>query len=179
MRVHDTAGIRATTQPVESEGVRRAHQTIEHSNLVLLVTDSDDDDTVRTLQVVGKTLITVRNKIDRDGTPPRLGRDEHGYRVRLSAKTGQGLDLLEQALRDAAGAPEQDGSPFIARERHIDALQKAAELLDPEAANLAHEAPELLAERLRQARRQLGMLTGEATTEELLGEIFSRFCIGK
>ncbi len=140
-------------------------------------------------------VIRVVNKIDQTGERPRLtlpveGQREDGAEVRLCALTGEGLDLLQEALRAVArgfgtsgdGAlPASDEGVFIARRRHIVALEEAAGALDRALALARAElgSPELVAEELRLAHRALGTITGEVTSEDLLGEIFSRFCIGK
>ena len=100
-----------------------------------------------------------------------------GIAVHLSAKTGAGIDLLRQTLLHYAGWQSAEESVFIARERHLVALRRAAERLEAASSQLA--APELLAEELRLAQGDLGAITGEFTADDLLGEIFARFCIGK
>ena len=113
--------------------------------------------------------------------PPKRAIDSAGQTVWLSAKTGAGIDLLGDAILDVAGAHEDMEGTFLARERHLQALGAASEHLAAAAAHLASDAPplELFAEELREAQHALSEITGEFTADDLLGEIFSRFCIGK
>jgi tRNA modification GTPase len=121
--------------------------------------------------------VVVHNKSDLSGDAPGVGTRGGATTVHLSAKTGAGVELLQAHLLERAGWHPAEESPFIARERHLVALRRAAEHLN--AAVLQTKATELLAEELRLAQDQLNEVTGEFTADDLLGEIFGRFCIGK
>jgi tRNA modification GTPase len=125
----------------------------------------------------GAHKFIIFNKIDASGHSPKQARTEFGKEVWLSAKTGAGLDLLRHALLEALGWRPGEEPQFIARERHVTALREAQEALDRAATRL--EALELFAEELRLSQNALNRITGEFTADDLLGEIFSRFCIGK
>jgi tRNA modification GTPase len=119
----------------------------------------------------------VFNKIDLTGGEPACGGGSAGERwVRISAKTGVGMDLLRQAILDAAGWQAHAETVFLARERHLSALNEACRHL---AAAADSPAAELFAEELRLAHSALASVTGEFSSDDLLGEIFQRFCIGK
>jgi tRNA modification GTPase len=115
----------------------------------------------------------VHNKIDLAGVGPRVDANA----VYLSARTGAGVELLRKRLLEHAGWHSGEESVFIARERHLVALRRAVERLEAASSQLA--APELFAEELRLAQAELGAITGAVTADDLLGEIFARFCIGK
>ena len=123
----------------------------------------------------------VRNKIDLAELEAHSARGEGAAEVWLSAKTGAGLDLLRGAMLAAAGAQDDMEGTFLARERHLRALHDAAQHLALAASQLETKpAPlELFAEELREAQTALATITGEFTADDLLGAIFSRFCIGK
>jgi len=175
VRVIDTAGLRETADVVEGEGVRRARQAIEGADRVLYLVDAAAGDGARAPGFAAPTIV-VRNKIDLAGEPP--GRD--GERISLSAKTGAGLELLRDCLAEAAGLESDAEGVFSARARHLDALERVDDHLKAAAARLESAAgSELVAEELRLAQRALGEITGEFTSEDLLGRIFSSFCIGK
>jgi tRNA modification GTPase len=191
----DTAGIRETTDMIEAEGVRRARQTLASADIVLLVNDSSAGLTTTTadgMQIErepeadlraelpdGVNCIVVENKADLlpgDSLAYKAGDDV----VWISAKTGQGIDLLRQKICAAVGASDQSEGSFSARQRHIDALKRAKTHLSAgHQAMEVSEAGELLAEELRLAQQSLGEITGELLPNDLLGEIFSSFCIGK
>ena len=174
----DTAGLRETSDRVEVEGVRRAQQEMQAADLVFHVVDATDKVGHELSGVPGSVpVIRIENKIDLGGGPP--GRDDH--RVRVSALTGEGLDALESLVLDVLGAGDTDsGGEFSARQRHVDALQRA--LMHVEAGETeirVSGSGELLAEELRMAADELGEITGRMSSDQLLGEIFSSFCIGK
>lgn len=176
----DTAGIRDSDDSIEAEGVRRAREAQRTADLVLQIIDlsqkhKPQDDSVAELPT-GIEVLTVYNKIDLSGTPAHIEKDE----VFLSALTGEGLDLLVDHLKRVAGYQDTDSSQFTARQRHIDALNRARAHLDAGIEQLMqNQAAEILAEELRLAQQVLGEITGEVTSDELLGRIFSSFCIGK
>ncbi len=122
----------------------------------------------------------VRNKIDASAEPPGLDTSTTPPTLRLSAKTGQGLDVLKTHLKDIMGYSATTEGRFSARRRHLDALDRAKQALANGEAQLhGYGAGELLAEDLRDAQQALGEITGEFTADDLLGEIFGSFCIGK
>lgn len=175
----DTAGLREATDVVESEGIRRARAELAQADLVLMVVDEAGADVALPPEVPsGAVRIVVVNKIDRRGDEP--GREVVGdaVRIALSARTGVGLDLLRAELKRAA-AGDTVATAFSARSRHVHALQRAGEYLARARARLLSATPELVAEDLRAAQQALGEITGTFTTEDLLGAIFSTFCVGK
>ncbi|MGQ0509879.1 MAG: tRNA uridine-5-carboxymethylaminomethyl(34) synthesis GTPase MnmE [Betaproteobacteria bacterium] len=180
LHVVDTAGLRDAADPVEKIGIERAWQEIGRADVVLAVqeagTPRDDGALSARLEAIlpgGAVRIRVVNKIDLAGVA--AGRREG--EVRLSARTGEGIDLLREALLEAAGWTRSGESVFLARERHLRALGRARTHLAAAAAQGGRW--ELFAEELRLAQEALSEITGEVTSEDLLGEIFGRFCIGK
>ena len=185
LHVIDTAGIRAPGNAVEEHGVDRAWGAIESADALLLVIDdrsglADADREIIARTPAGVSRIVVNNKIDLSGTDPGAVRTNEEVHVRLSARTGAGIEALESALKECVGYELGDEGSFMARRRHLDALERTAAAVDA-----AHDvlrtrrAGELAAEELRQAQQALGEITGEVTSDDILGEIFSRFCIGK
>ena len=173
----DTAGLRTTDDPVEIEGVKRAEAAIKHADILLeIIDDSAPNPTPKR----NAGAIRVLNKIDlTDRTPGPL--DINGSTaMALSVHTGQGIAELKQRILDELGINKNTENRFSARERHLRALDEGFSSL--EAAKdrfLANRAGELLAEDLRKIQDTLGAITGLLTSDELLGEIFSSFCIGK
>ncbi|NHA15807.1 tRNA uridine-5-carboxymethylaminomethyl(34) synthesis GTPase MnmE [Thioalkalivibrio sp. XN279] len=183
VRVVDTAGLREAADRVEQEGIRRAREAMARADLVLLVEDGGAaaaDSSPGGLPA-GIPVLRVRNKTDLLGLPagPETAADGAEC-LRLSALTGEGIDLLRERLRVFAGHGAGEGGSFAARRRHLAALDRAtAATTRAVALSRAAHAPELAAEELRQAQDALGEITGRVTTEDLLGRIFSEFCIGK
>ena len=175
--VIDTAGLRETSDPVEAMGIERTRTAIRDADLALVIVESDAPVSEPLLNELPATLprIIVRNKIDLQQQDARA--DTSG--VWLSAKTGDGIDLLTDTIADAVGFNYREEGGFMARERHVTALRAALAHVNDAAAHLDHVALELFAEELRLAHDALGAVTGEFTADDLLGEIFSRFCIGK
>ncbi len=185
LRLVDTAGLRDSTDPVEREGVRRAWDALARADHVLLVVDDGDapaaeDRALLDRVPAGPAVTVVRNKIDlTGGVPGRVAATGGAVALRISARTGAGIDALRTRLRGGAG-PVDGAGVFAARRRHLDALRRTRErLFEGRRQWRAHHAPELLAEDLRAAHRALGEITGAFTSDELLGRIFSTFCIGK
>ena len=176
----DTAGLRTTADPVEAEGVRRAHAEIMRADVVVLVDDASVAAVAAPLPdgVDPATTIRVHNKIDLAGLAARIERKDGAAKIWLSARTGAGLGHLVDELRRRAGLDTDGTGTFSARARHVDALERARMHITAARAT-PPDAPELLAEELRHAQRALGEITGEVTTEDLLGSIFATFCIGK
>jgi tRNA modification GTPase len=169
----DTAGLRDTDEEVERLGIERTRQEAERADLVLVVLEAG-----RMQEPPGPlppaARVTVVNKIDLvPGEEPR----RNGATVHVSAKTGAGLELLRSAILEAAGWQASGETVFLARERHLRALASARAHLEAAAARGAEW--ELFAEELRLAQEALGEITGRISADDLLGEIFARFCIGK
>jgi tRNA modification GTPase len=185
VHVLDTAGLRESPDEVEAEGIRRAHRELARADRVLFVVDAADGAAVAAIAADLAALPTeaprtvVINKIDRIDGEPRV---EPGAppQVHLSAATGAGLDLLRQHLKDCVGFHAAGASALSARARHLDALRRARAHVE-EAHRLLTErhAGELVAQELTDAQKQLGEITGEVSSDDLLGRIFSSFCIGK
>ena len=173
----DTAGLRDTADPIEIIGIERTRVAIADADLALVLVEADAAVPDRLLAELPASLprIVVRNKVDIAGGAAHA--DDRG--VWLSAKSGDGVDLLIDAITAAVGFNYREEAGFMARERHVTALRAAARHLDGAVAHLDHIALELFAEELRLAHEALGAITGEFTADDLLGEIFSRFCIGK
>ncbi len=184
LHVIDTAGLRESNDPVEQEGVRRAWQEIEQADRILLLVDDThrNDDHLEIEDKLPKHIGVTRifNKIDSSGRPVELIETDSEIDIALSAKTGAGIDILKNHLKQCMGYEQSNEGRFMARRRHIDALQNANQHLETARYNLVEvQAGELLAEELRLAQEQLNEITGEFTSDDLLGKIFSSFCIGK
>ncbi|AIF46367.1 tRNA uridine-5-carboxymethylaminomethyl(34) synthesis GTPase MnmE [Dyella japonica] len=182
LELADTAGLRETDDPVEREGVRRAHGELARADVALLVTDAQHAE--HDLALLGDLppsveRIVLVNKIDLDSHAARYEVRSDAIWVWASAKTGAGLDALRDHLKQLAGAGSGEGA-FSARRRHVLALEQvAAHLGLADEVLRATRAGELAAEELRQAQHALGEITGTYTSDDLLGAIFSSFCIGK
>jgi tRNA modification GTPase len=200
----DTAGLRATTDVIEAEGVRRARGEIRNADLVLYLVDAASDlepegTSAETWAAQtpsaaargedwppgdhwppGVPVAVVFNKIDLLGTPARIDGSASPVQIHLSAKTGAGIELLRAHLKVMAGYRGGESGALSARRRHLDALLRARECVRQGAESFAGtRAVELFAEDLRLAQRALGEITGEFGSDDLLGEIFRSFCIGK
>jgi tRNA modification GTPase len=181
----DTAGLRTAVDVVEAEGVRRALNEVDRADRVLYILDhaaARPQDWRAELQELppGVPLTLVFNKIDLSGAAPRADESPDPPQVFLSAKTGEGVALLREHLKTRAGYVSGESGALSARRRHLDALRRAKACVEQAAQTLAEtRAFELFAEELRRAQLALGEITGEFTSDDLLGEIFSSFCIGK
>jgi tRNA modification GTPase len=181
LRVIDTAGLHESGDAVEREGIRRAWAEIETADLILLVADAscgltDEEQTILRRLPSGIPVLTVWNKIDLLGRPAAKDHDA----IYLSALTGAGMELLRQALKDQVGYRSGTEGVYLARRRHLDALEGADQaLVRAQALTQAGSAGELLAEELRAAQQALAEITGAFTPDDLLAHIFSSFCIGK
>jgi len=177
----DTAGLRDDPDRIEEEGIRRAREALKSADAVLWIQDANEAQEQEIDEEIpeGAETIIVRNKIDMTGEQAGLAADGSGT-VRLSAKTGDGIDALHECLRVAAGYRNLGEGAFTSRKRHIDALRRAAKhFMTGKAALEDTKAGELLAEELRLAQEALGEITGAVSSDDLLGRIFSEFCIGK
>ena len=182
LHIIDTAGLHQSEDIVEQEGIRRAHAEIDNADVVLLVYDAKDGSADRLIlpaEVVNKPTIEIRNKIDLMEEQPRSDNIKDRASISLSAKSKEGVGLLKRALSDLAGyRPVGDGL-VLARKRHVIAIESTLEFVENAITQLEAGASELVAEDLRQASISLGSVTGEFGSDDLLGEIFSSFCIGK
>lgn len=200
LHITDTAGLRLSDNIVEQEGVRRARQAMGEADQILLVVDAGvgeadigamleplamnklSEDSRR--DVLARTTL-VLNKIDLLNKPdPGISSTDYAQvtlcLVRLSATQGTGLPLLSAHLKDLVGFRQSGEGVFVARQRHLQALMSATGHLDSAAEGVSnHLQLELIAEELRLAQRQLGLITGAVTSDHLLGEIFASFCVGK
>ena len=180
LHIIDTAGLRDSDDIVEQEGVKRAKQMIEKADRILFVVDiKDNDKTVLETLPQGIGITTIFNKIDTENRSPEITENKK-TKIYLSAKTGDGIDLLKQHLKNCMGYQQKTEGQFIARRRHLDAIDKTEQHLKIADKNLHQlKAGELLAEELRLAQEVLSSITGEFSSDDLLGRIFSDFCIGK
>lgn len=182
LHIIDTAGLRATEDVVEKIGIERTWKEIERADLILQVVDARQgatqaDDEIAARLPAKLPRIVVENKGDLAGRPSSVRQEGAICHVRLSAKSGEGLNLLRQELLRVAGWHQHGEDVVLARQRHLDALAEVADRLDLAAQRLAEI--EFCAEELRLAQAALSRITGEFLADDLLGEIFSRFCIGK
>ncbi|URJ84423.1 tRNA uridine-5-carboxymethylaminomethyl(34) synthesis GTPase MnmE [Pasteurella multocida] len=189
LHIIDTAGLREATDEVERIGIMRAWSEIEQADRILLMLDSTEADN-QDLEKVRSEFLTklpsnipvtiVRNKADLSGENEGIV-EQNGYTViTLSAKTQQGVALLREHLKQSMGYQTNMEGGFLARRRHLEALEQAATHLQQGHVQLTQfYAGELLAEELRRVQNHLSEITGQFTSDDLLGNIFSSFCIGK
>lgn len=182
IHIVDTAGLRETDDPVEQAGIARAWREVEQADAVMLLVDArlgvhDGETDIVAGLPSGVPRITVHNKADLTGQSGSVEARDDGRHVWISAKNGDGLGQLAAAVLEVAGVGHVGEDSFLGRERHLDALHRAETHLT-DAGHLVAQA-EFFAEELRLAHGALGEITGECSADDLLGEIFSRFCIGK
>ena len=182
LHVIDTAGLRDTDDEVEQHGIARTWRALENANIALLLVDAAHGITEAEKTILNRLpavlpKIWVHNKIDLNADTPKIEMQADEAHIHLSAKTGLGMDLLRAHLLKLAGWQATGEGVFMARTRHLEALNLVDECLIQAKQKL--EQPELLAEELRMAQESLATITGAFTPDDLLGEIFSRFCIGK
>jgi tRNA modification GTPase len=185
LHIADTAGLREEADVVEAEGIRRARQEMSRADRILYVIDgqrrADASEVERELATLPADIpaTLVVNKIDLLGASSRYEQSQPP-RIFVSATTGEGLDLLREHLKECMGFQGADAGTVSARRRHLDALARTDRHLQEARRQLLEaRAGELMAEELRQAQQALAEITGEFTSDELLGRIFSSFCIGK
>ncbi|MCX2532699.1 tRNA uridine-5-carboxymethylaminomethyl(34) synthesis GTPase MnmE [Plesiomonas shigelloides] len=189
LHIIDTAGLREATDEVERIGIERAWDEIAKADRVLFMVDgtttTDSDPQAIWPEFMqrlphGIPVTVIRNKADLTGETLGLS-DEHDHTLlRLSARSGDGVELLRQHLKESMGFESSLEGGFLARRRHLQALEQADQHLQQgEAQLLGYNAGELLAEELRLAQQALGEITGEFSSDDLLGRIFTSFCIGK
>ncbi|HAF00021.1 MAG TPA: tRNA uridine-5-carboxymethylaminomethyl(34) synthesis GTPase MnmE, partial [Methylophilaceae bacterium] len=182
LHVIDTAGLRETDDEVEKIGIARTYRATETANIALILVDATHgigEQEKSILERLPQEIIKiwVHNKIDVTHEAPAIENKNGEMHLYLSAKTGQGLDLLKAQLLKIAGYQASGEGVFMARARHLQALGLVEKHLHQ--ALLQINTAELIAEELRLAQDALSMITGEFTPDDLLGEIFSKFCIGK
>ena len=184
MPIHiiDTAGLHNSDNIIEQEGIRRAHTEINNADVVLLVYDASDksvDLSILPESVKDKPKIVIKNKIDLTGSKTGIQKIQNNPEISISAKNGDGINIVRKALADFAGLNSNTESVFLARKRHIIAINETLSFIKSAISQLDGGASELVAEDLRQAGMHLGQITGEFSSDDLLGQIFSSFCIGK
>ena len=181
LHIVDTAGLRESNDPVEKIGIERAWREVEKADLILMLVDDTQVETEEHTAILAKLpanipLLTVHNKVDLTGRP--VGKQ--GQHLYISAKQGLGLEVLKAELKAYMGYQGEREDTFMARRRHLQALQTTQAAVDrAEEQLMVFNAGELMAEELRLAQDALGQITGKFTSDDLLGEIFSSFCIGK
>jgi len=185
LHIIDTAGLHDSEDPVEQAGMRRARQAIAQADRVLLIIDDQAGFSAADAAILdslphGVAHTRLYNKVDLSGRPAGPGVVDGQPAIALSVQTGAGMDALRAHLRQVAGFAGPCEGEFSARRRHLDALERArAHVLEGVQQLEAARAGELLAEELRAAQQALGEITGEVSNDDLLGMIFSSFCIGK
>lgn len=185
LHVIDTAGLRESADPIEQEGMRRAHAELSRADHALLLIDDRTGMKTEARTLMAQlpdtlALTVVHNKCDLSQQAASAEVIDGRTHIRLSAKTGEGLDHLRDHLKHLMGFQATESGSFLARRRHLDALRRAEAAMRAGQQQLVEfQAGELLAEELRQAQQALGEITGEVSSDDLLGEIFSSFCIGK
>ena len=185
LHIIDTAGLRESTDKVEQEGIRRAWLEVEQADRVLVLVDDREGITKGDTKILQKLpeklpITVIHNKIDLTGQSPELIVEKGQTHIKLSAKKDYGLDMLRSHLQQTMGYEKTNESTFLARRRHLDALDRAFAYVQHSKQQLVNvKAGELVAEDLRLAQQALSEITGQFTSDDLLGEIFSSFCIGK
>src|SRR3989338_3469026 len=180
LHIIDTAGLRETTDRVEQECVRRAREQMQQADLILFIVEAGDLSILEVGATATTPMLIVKNKIDLTHELPEIISNKNRTEVKISIKNNLGLDLLTKEIKKIAGFQSEETSGFIARRRHVAALDRAYQfLLHGQSQLTEHRAGELLAEDLCDAQKALSEITGEFSSDDLLGKIFSSFCIGK
>jgi len=184
VHIIDTAGLRESGDVVEQEGIRRTWQAIEQADAMMLILDDREgltaaDEKILAAVPAGMPVVRVHNKIDLSGRTAGAVSDSAMTSVAVSAKLGLGLEQLVSTIKTLAGYQPSGEGVFMARRRHLHALERASRHLQQAYDQARSRQAELVAEELRAVQERLGEITGEFTSDDLLGEIFSQFCIGK
>ena len=184
LHIIDTAGIHDSNNLIEQEGIRRAHKEIQYADKVLIIHDVRDqhgiNEFISQLDSDNDKRVIIFNKIDLINQPAKVVYSKDGDQIFLSIKTGEGFDLLTDYLKKSVGYDENQEAVFIARQRHVNALSEALIAINNGLIQLQqNQAGEIVAEELRLAQNHLGEITGKISSDDLLGKIFSNFCIGK
>ena len=184
VHIVDTAGLRSSSDIVEQEGIRRTWRAIDAADCIVLLVDDTlgwtrEDENI--LQQLPSQLprIIVHNKVDLTGKPIGQTTKDGNIIIYLSAQQGSGINILIDALKAQAGYVATESGAFMARRRHLVALAEASTHIQRAAEQTEMKRGELVAEELRLAQKQLSEITGEFTSDDLLGKIFASFCIGK
>ncbi|MGF1739238.1 tRNA uridine-5-carboxymethylaminomethyl(34) synthesis GTPase MnmE [Photobacterium satsumensis] len=189
LHIIDTAGLREASDEVERIGIERAWEEIQQADRVLFMVDSTTTDATDPAEIwpefverlpQGLGITVIRNKVELTGESTGICHVNNPTLIRLSARTGEGVEPLREHLKECMGFAGTTEGGFMARRRHLDALERAANNLDTGKEQLeGFMAGEILAEELRLAQQHLSEITGEFTSDDLLGRIFTSFCIGK
>ncbi|NOZ09477.1 MAG: tRNA uridine-5-carboxymethylaminomethyl(34) synthesis GTPase MnmE [Gammaproteobacteria bacterium] len=185
LHIIDTAGLRHSEDEVESQGIARARAAMEEADRVLVVIDDSEDHPKVVDEILAELpqavpYSIVRNKIDLSGREAGVVENNGHQEIALSVKTGDGMGLLAEHLKTCMGYQTPGDSTFIARRRHLDAIHSAHQHIQQAMAQLkVNKAGELMAEELRLGQQALSEITGEYSSDDLLGNIFSSFCVGK
>ena len=186
LHIVDTAGLRDSDDVIEQEGIKRAWQQIEQADLIVLLVDASNDassalsETLESFHAIDAPVLIIKNKIDLTNEPAGKCRIGVHDAVAVSIKSGQGMEQVKQSIKQLVGYQSASEGTFIARRRHVDALMRACDAMRRGmSAYEAQQAVELFAEDLRLAQQALSEITGAFHSDDLLGEIFSSFCIGK
>ncbi len=182
LNIIDTAGLHESQDVVEKEGIKRARDVITKADVVLMMYDAQEcvpDFSLLPEDVEFKNLVIIKNKIDLTSESVEKITIDKSTQLSICAKNAQGIDMLRQELSDIAGLDHGSEGVVLARKRHIIALEESLENIDKALLQLDGGAIELMAEDLRHAGQAMGSITGEFSSDDLLGEIFSSFCIGK
>lgn len=176
----DTAGLRFAQDPIEQEGIRRARLEIDQADRILWMVDTNETERDKPDEIIvaNKTKVTqIFNKIDLTNEKPALMKSKFDFDIYMSVKTGEGVDILIEHFTDLIGFSEKTEDIFLARRRHVDSIETATTCIKVALTQI--NFLEIIAEELKQAQQSLSKITGAFTTDDLLGEIFSTFCIGK
>lgn len=182
LNIVDTAGLCLSDDKVEQEGIKRAHNEIERADVMLLVFDAQDkapDLSILPKGIDDKSILLIKNKIDLTNETTGITHLRQKTQLSLCAKNSKGVDLLKQELSRIAGLNDTGESVVLARKRHIKALESALTYVCSALTQLDDNASELIAQDLYYGAQELGSITGEFSSNDLLGEIFASFCIGK
>ncbi|MDF1653895.1 MAG: tRNA uridine-5-carboxymethylaminomethyl(34) synthesis GTPase MnmE [Coxiellaceae bacterium] len=188
LHIIDTAGLRDSNDVIEQEGIKRAWQQMKQADLVLFMVDAQQLQQnpsqllidLKPFESIDVPILLVKNKIDMTDEQPDAWQAHEHKGVAISVKSDSGMQQLKTAIKDFAGYQQHAEGNFTARRRHVDALQRAAIAINTGVEHYQQQqAAELLADELKQAQQALSEITGEFSSDDLLGEIFSSFCIGK
>jgi len=184
LHIIDTAGLREGVDEVERIGIQRAWEEMQSADRILMVVDDqqgigEEEKSLLSQLPQGVGVTIILNKVDLSKTAAAERDEGDTHVIQLSAKTGEGLGLLGRHLKSCMGYQSAGEGNFMARRRHLDALARATDYVEAAGQQLSLGAGELVAEELRQAQQALSEITGEFTSDDLLGRIFESFCIGK
>ncbi|MDC9727631.1 MAG: 50S ribosome-binding GTPase, partial [Candidatus Thioglobus sp.] len=182
LNIIDTAGLHDSDDVVEQEGIKRARNAIANADVVLMMYDAQDqkpDFSLLPDNIQYKNRLIIKNKVDLTNESIEKTTVDGSTQLSICAKETKGIELLRQELSDIAGLDSGAEGVVLARKRHIVALEESQDSINNALLQLEGGAVELMAEDLRHAGVAMGSITGEFSSDDLLGEIFSSFCIGK